>query len=146
MHADLAGDLQSAPEATPAAQQRALDRWRQEFNHLRPHDALGGKTPAEVFKPTKKRKPVERPFVYAPTMRVVRVHSAGTFTWCGSNYFLGTPLRGLQVGVQAVDLLHVRVWLRDIDLGTLEIAPAVSDAAYEQTERPKKRRTATKDA
>jgi hypothetical protein len=29
-------------------------------------------------------------------------------------------------GVEALDPLHVRVWLRDIDLGTVEIAPAVN--------------------
>jgi putative transposase len=146
MHADLAADLQSAPAATRDAQQRELDRWRQEFNHVRPHDALGGKTPAEVYRPTEKRKPVERPFAYGPTKRVVRVHSQGTFAWCGSHYFLGSALRRQHVGVEAVDVLHVRVWLRDIDLGIVEIAPAVSDAAYDQLRQPKIRRTSTKAA
>lgn len=145
MHADLAADLQSSPAATHDAQQGELDRWRQEFNHVRPHDALGGKTPAEIYKPTEKRKPVERPFAYPRTMTVVRVHSAGSFAWCGVNYFLGVPLGGLKVGVEAVDLLHVRIWLRDIDLGLVEVLPAVSDVAYERA-LPKKRRNPKKAA
>jgi transposase InsO family protein len=48
MHRDVRADVQSAPADTAAAEQRRLERWRQEFNHVRPHQALGGKTPAEV--------------------------------------------------------------------------------------------------
>jgi transposase InsO family protein len=88
MHADLAADKQGRPAATPEAQQRENDRWRQDFNHVRPHDALGGKTPAEVYKPTDKRRAVARPFAYAPGLKVVRTQAAGMFTWCGSKYLL----------------------------------------------------------
>jgi len=37
------------------AQQRACDRWMMEFNEVRPHDALGGKTPAEVYRDSERR-------------------------------------------------------------------------------------------
>jgi len=50
MHADVRADVQSRPAANRAEQQRLLDRWRQEFNRVRPHQALGGRTPAEVYK------------------------------------------------------------------------------------------------
>jgi len=146
MHADLSADQQSRPAATPEAQQRELDRWRQDFNHVRPHDALAGKTPADVYKPTERRKAIARSYAYPKGLRVVRVRSRGCFTWCGSIYFLSVGLVGLHVGVESIDLLHVRVWLRDIDLGLVEIAPAVSDSAYEQLSRPKTRRTPSKAA
>jgi hypothetical protein len=55
-------------------------------------------------------------------------------------------LSGLQVGIETVDVLHVRVWLRDIDLGTVEIAPAVSDAAYDQPQPPRRRSNSPKAA
>ena len=32
-------------------QQRDCDRWLIDFNNVRPHEALGGKTPAEVYRP-----------------------------------------------------------------------------------------------
>jgi putative transposase len=48
MHRDLRRDVQLAPATTREHQQRALEKWRQEFNHVRSHDALDGKTPAEV--------------------------------------------------------------------------------------------------
>jgi transposase InsO family protein len=135
MHADLAADVQSAPAATPEDQQRALDRWRQEFNHVRPHGSLLGKTPAEVYKPTEKRKPIERPFAYPAGRSVVRVQGRGCFNWCGATYFLGTPLRHQLVAIEHVDTLHVRVWFRDVDLGTVEIEPAVNASVYEVAHR-----------
>ena len=46
MHRDMRGDLQAFPEATRQEQQRSCAKWRQEFNHVRPHEALGGKVPA----------------------------------------------------------------------------------------------------
>jgi hypothetical protein len=51
----------------------------------------------------------------------------------------GSPIRPL-------DLLHVRAWLRDIDLGIVEVEPAVSDMTYDKTPRTKKLKNATKAA
>src|SRR6516162_11049635 len=43
------------PARTRCAQQRACDRSMIEFNEVRPHDALGGKTPAEVYRDSEHR-------------------------------------------------------------------------------------------
>ncbi len=145
MHADIAAERQSRPAATLDAQQRELDRWRQEFNHVRPHDALGGKTPADVYKPAERRRPLVRSFEYPPGLSTVNVHRQGTFAWCGTFYFLSASLRGMLVGIQPIDLLHVRVWFRDVDLGTVEIVPAVDDSTFLQPP-PARRRTASKAA
>jgi len=48
MHRDLA-ELELAPARSRRAQQRDCDRWLVDFNNVRPHEALGGKTPAEVY-------------------------------------------------------------------------------------------------
>jgi transposase InsO family protein len=44
MHRDLS-ELQLEPARNRRAQQRECDRWMVDFNHVRPHDALGNKTP-----------------------------------------------------------------------------------------------------
>jgi putative transposase len=134
MHADMAADVQTNPAPTPEAQQKALDRWRQEFNHVRPHASLSGKTPSEVYKPTEKRKPPQRLYAYPAGRAIVRVRSQGTFSWCGVSYFLGKAFEKNTVAIEPVDPLHVRVWFRDIDLGLLEVTPDVNDAAYEIVE------------
>lgn len=132
MHSDIAAGPQRHPAASPPAQQREIDRWKQVFNHVRPHDALGGKTPADVYKPAERRRPIARPFQYPPGITSVRIHRNGTFAWCSHLYFLSGSLRTLHVGIQTVDLLHVRVWFRDLDLGSLEIVPAVGQSTYEE--------------
>lgn len=144
MHSDLAAGPQRHPAASPSAQQREIDRWRQVFNHVRPHDALGGKTPADVYKPAERRRPIARPFEYPPGIVPVRVHREGTFSWCGHHYFLSASLRALHVGIQPIDLLHVRVWFHDLDLGSLEIVPAVGQSIYEGL--PSRRKNASRAA
>jgi putative transposase len=145
MHADLAADVQRSPAATARDQQRAIDRWRQEFNQVRPHAALSGKTPSEVYKPSERRKPVARPFTYPAGRRVVRVQGHGRISWCGASYFLGAPLKHQLVAIEALDALHIRVWFRDVDLGIVEITPFVHDTVYEAIEegtRHRRRSTA----
>jgi putative transposase len=141
MHADIAAEVQAVPAATREAQQRALDRWRQQFNAVRPHEALQGKTPSEVYKPVERRKVVVRDFAYPAHLHVVRVYSGGRFAWRGANYPLGRPFVGMKVGIEVVDPLHVRAWFRDVDLGLIEVVPDVSPGTYEQASlarRPKR--------
>ena len=141
MHADIAAERQAHPAETREAQQRELDRWRQEFNQVRPHEALGGKTPADVYKPTERRKPIVRPFEYPSGVVRVRMRASGEFAWCGIRYFLSTSLRGMDIGIQPVDVLHVRAWFRELDLGLVAVAPAVSDDAYAQSPQTRRRST-----
>src|SRR6185295_5748321 len=76
MHADMSGDLQAAPADTRRAQQIACDRWRQEFNHVRPHEALKGRTPAELYTRSD-RRPRPRMALYPPNWRVSTVRCNG---------------------------------------------------------------------
>jgi putative transposase len=147
MHADMAGDLQVRPAADKAAQQRALDRWRQEFNAVRPHQALGGKTPAEVYKVEEKRKPVQH--VYAPHLLRRRVTRKGEFSFGGDPCPLGMPFVGLHIGVERVDRFRVRAWLCAVDLGLVDTLPLVSKDYFElgpkTTTLTKPRKEAKKD-
>ena len=73
MHSDVRADVQAHPAATRLDQQRIIDRWRQEFNHVRPHQALGGKTPAEAYKVLDRKRPVLVPYVYPKHFYTARV-------------------------------------------------------------------------
>ena len=55
MHADISVDIQDDAAFSLKLQQHACDTWRDEFNHVRPHDALGLKTPGELYKPSPRR-------------------------------------------------------------------------------------------
>jgi transposase InsO family protein len=52
MHRDMALELEAISAPTFEGQQRACDLWRADFNNCRPHEALGMKTPAQVYKPS----------------------------------------------------------------------------------------------
>lgn len=126
MHVDVAGDLQAIPAASVTLQQRACDRWRQEFNQVRPHDALKGKTPADVYRPTPARLTV-RPVLYPPGYLVRRVRRSGVFGDRKDGHFLSTALAGYFVGLQPLGGLRYRAWFYDVDLGELEIAPSLRE-------------------
>ena len=132
MHADVCAEVQSNPAATLAEQQRLMDRWRQEFNHVRPHDALGGKTPAEVYKVTERRRAVVKAYEYPKRFYVRRVNTNGHVHFRHDNCVVGRPFAGLDVGVEVVDAMHIRFWLHQLDLGLFETIPAVDSICFDQ--------------
>ena len=133
MHADVSGDVQSHPGATVDAEQRRLSRWRQESNQVCPHQALGGKVPAVVYKVIEPRRPVPLPSMYHAHMYVTQVYSNGSFRFRNDELPLGEVFAGYEVGV--VDALRVRVWFRDVDLGLVETLPDVDVSCVEDAAR-----------
>lgn len=86
------------------AQQRELDRFHYQFNHVRPHEALDMKTPAAVYQPSPRSYPARVPEVeYPDTMLVRTVKNHGGFGWKKHDVFLTEVLRGERVGLQPVD-------------------------------------------
>src|SRR6266853_1837916 len=57
MHRTLKQEVAQPPAANRRKQQRALDRFRQEYNEVRPHEALGMRTPAEVYELSARKFP-----------------------------------------------------------------------------------------
>ena len=123
MHRDLAQEVQTWPSVDLRAQQRELDRWRQEFNHVRPHEALGGKTPADLYRASDRKLRESRPFAYPRAFRVHRVDRGGHVCCKGDTLYVGLAFRGQHVGFEPQDGLRWRLWFRDIDLGLIEMLP-----------------------
>jgi transposase InsO family protein len=123
MHRDIAGDVERAPAQNLAAQQRILDRWRQEFNQVRPHEALEGKTPAELYRPSERRHRDAVPATYPPHFVIKHVFNNGGLSINGDQYFVSLSLAGHDVGLEQLDELRWRIWFHDIDCGELEILP-----------------------
>jgi transposase InsO family protein len=121
MHLDIAGDLQASPAASLVLQQRACDRWRQEFNHVRPHDALGGKTPSDFYRPSPSRPRVRTP-MYPAGWICRRIKRDGSV---GHGSFVSTAVAGHLVGLQHLGGLRYRAWFYDVDLGPFEMTPSV---------------------
>ena len=127
MHRDIAGEIQNAPAQTLAAQQRVLDRWRQEFNRVRPHEALGGKTPAELYHPSERRYRDAVRAAYPAHFVVKHVSKNGGLCFDGDHYFISLSLAGHDVGLEQLDELRWRIWFHDVDCGELEVLPSWID-------------------
>lgn len=101
MHADMLV-LEAKSAAGREAQQVACDRWRHEFNYIRPHESLQMKTPAEVYQPKRQRRR-EGPRVvstsYPEGAMFRRVVRTGYFNWQGRTVFVSRALRGHAVAV-----------------------------------------------
>jgi len=148
MHADVRADVQGNPAQDIASQQRVLDRWRQEFNHVRPHQALDGKTPAEVYRVEQRRKLALVRYVYPFEFDVKRVYPGGELRINGVVQHFSEALGGNEVALEHIDAFHARVWFHSIDLGMIEVVPKVPDSVFSagrehpetKTRQPKKPR------
>jgi putative transposase len=104
MHRTLKQEVAMPPAADRRAQQRALDRFRQEYNEVRPHEALAMQTPARVYEPSPREFPAQLPEPeYPATMLVRSVRTHGHFRWKKHDVGLSQVLWGERVGLLPLD-------------------------------------------
>lgn len=115
MHGDISIEIQSLVAPTLAAQQRVCDDWRAEFNHVRPHEALGMKTPSEVYCASPRRpRPVGGGFPARCILR--RVDDSGCTRFDSQSVYVTTALAGFDVALRPLPD-HVEVWFYELLLG-----------------------------
>ncbi len=92
--------------------QRRSDRWLTSYNHDRPHEALGQRTPAEVYRPSQRPYPNGLPpLVYPKAWAVRRVRNRGHIKWQGRLRFIGRAFVGQSLGLKWSSDHHWEVYL-----------------------------------
>lgn len=82
--------------------QRAFAQWRAVYNHERPHQAIGLKTPAQLYRPSPRTLPAQLPTIeYGPDDIVKKVKSKGEITYDNQFYYIGRAFSGLPVALRA---------------------------------------------
>lgn len=121
MHKTLKAETATPPAATLAQQQRRFDHFRHQFNHQRPHEALGQTTPDQHYAPSARHYPerLEDP-AYPPDYEVRRVRGNGEIKWAGDTIFLSAPLIGQVVGVKTVDHGDAELYFGPIPLAIID--------------------------
>ena len=121
MHRTLKAETTRPPAASPACQQARFDRFREDFNVNRPHEALGQRPPAAFYAPSPRPCPdrLEEPW-YDAFHAVRRVRRDGSIKWGGELVFVSEPLAGEPVGIAETDSGHWIVRFADIDLGIID--------------------------
>ena len=104
MHRTLKQETAQPPAANRRKQQQALDHFREEYNRVRPHEALEMQTPAAVYQPSPRAFPVQvsEP-EYPETMLVRSVRRKGHFRWKKHDVFLSEVLWSERVGLLPED-------------------------------------------
>ena len=121
MHLTLARETASPPARTLAAQQRRFDEFAREYNHDRPHEALGMATPASAYEPSPRAYPERLPELqYPDDCAPRRVDAAGDIRWKVTKVFLGNALAGQVVGLRDLGGRHLLVSFGPVELGVLD--------------------------
>jgi len=125
---------------------RWLDEFRQEYNEVRPHEALDMKTPASRWSRSERAYQAEpEEWEYASGAEVRRINGAGCLWAQGRHWFVSEALAGEQVALERLPLetMVVRyrhMYVREIDLATgktkLWVRPAEADGLGLDLGRP----------
>ncbi len=121
MHRTLKQEAAQPPAANRREQQRVLDRFRQEYNQVRPHEALEMRTPASLYEPSPRKFPARVPeIVYPQSMAVRSVRPHGHFRWKKHDVFLSEVLWGEQVGLLPEDDRWFTIYLAQLPLARFD--------------------------
>lgn len=126
MHRTLKKEATKPPMQTLRAQQREFDRFRREYNEVRPHEALGQQTPASVYRPSPRPYPDRLPNVDYPNTFVTRlVSTSGAIRWNSAQISVTTALAGQHVGLEEVDDGLWDVYFATARVGRLDVRTAI---------------------
>jgi transposase InsO family protein len=137
MHRTMKQEVADPPAANRRKQQRASDRFRQEYNEVRPHEALGMRTPAEVYEPSVRKFPEQVPEPEYPGYMLMRsVRRKGHFRWKKDDVFLSEVLWGERIGLLQEDDRWFTVYFAQhpialFDSQQLRVAPLLTNAKLE---------------
>lgn len=119
MHRTLKEATATQPSSNFLQQQERFDGFQEEYNQERPHEALKMKTPASVYRTSKRKYPEQLPVPqYADHDYVRIVYPKGAVSFGSERtFFLSAALAGQPVGLAQVEEKLWRVSFMDLDLG-----------------------------
>jgi putative transposase len=143
MHRTLKEEIRPGIAKNLLAQQELLDRFREDFNERRPHEALKMKCPADLYKPSLKRYPDRLP---EPTYRnhdlVRRVYPTGVVCFSGGKtFFVSTALADQTIAFEEEEDGLWRINFMDLDLGfldeqTMKFTPISPEESHQRISHP----------
>jgi transposase InsO family protein len=121
MHKTLKQSAIRPPRATLAIQQRAFNRFRQEYNDERPHQFLRGQIPGALYRPSPRAYSGTLPALeYPGHFLVKRVTNAGTIRFKTKLLYLSTALKQHRIGLEEVDDGIWSLYFCDVLLGRID--------------------------
>ena len=121
MHWTLKQATLQPPERNACRQQQSFDRFREEFNHERPHEALGDHAPASYYRPSPRPMPRRVPeLAYGDDVDVRRISQKGSLKWGGQRTFVSEIFAYEWLGLRALDERYLEVLYGPVTVGFLD--------------------------
>lgn len=120
MHGVLKAQATQPASANVHAQQRRLERWRQHYNHRRPHERLGMQVPAQRYHRSPRPWPNKSSaWTYPVSWQSLTTDRKGRWRWRGRLRYLGRALVGERLGARCLNPRQLAVYLGPHLLGHL---------------------------
>ena len=120
MHRTLAAEPAQSPAASLAAQQRRFDLWREDFNHQRPHEALGQRCPGAFYTASPRAYPERiRDWGYPADHHARRVSHDGYIRWQEARIYVSEALAKETIALAQRDDEDWIIRFRGFDLAIL---------------------------
>ena len=120
MHRTLKAATTRPAAGSLGAQQRRFNAFREEFNHVRPHEALAQQTPATCYHPSPRPMPDRlAPLEYPDRFEVRYVSANGGIRWNHRWVNVSTVCVGEYVGLEEIDDGIWNVYFGPLRLGRL---------------------------
>lgn len=122
MHADIAREIEGKVRGGVLANQAVIDAWVEEYNSVRPNEAIGMKTPDEVFIPSERKYIGDYEEIEYPLGFLTRkVTAGGEIVLNSIRIAIGYSLRGLYIGLKPLENNSYEAYLADFILGTVDM-------------------------
>jgi len=121
MHRDIKRELQQKPSYNAKLEQKRFDIWRHEFNHVRPHQALGGDPPAKYYRSSRRKYTLLEPvYEYPADFQIRKVSTNGEFNWKNKAVRFAKSLAGEYIGIETCDDGSLQLWFTNYCLATAD--------------------------
>ncbi len=122
MHKIYQAEQANPPAPSLRAQKHRTAQWREEYNHVRPHEGVGLRCPAEVYRRSTRAMPKKlRPLSYPRGWLSRLVKGKGMISLHGRGRFVGEAFEGERLGLKR----SASGW--DVYLGTMLIGTLGAD-------------------
>jgi transposase InsO family protein len=120
MHRDLKAECTRPPSANLRAQQRRLQRWQNDYNYHRPHEALQMRKPAQVYRRSPRRLGEnDKKLRYPATYLIKILTDNGQLRHDGHTYHVGEALARCRVGLFVNSSGLTELHFANVHLGNL---------------------------
>jgi transposase InsO family protein len=120
MHRDMKMELEGQIDGSLNEHQIVFDKWRKEFNNIRPHESLEMKVPADVYVNSERKYKSENvQLKYGQGFKERMVNDRGFLNLNQKRFFVGNPFSGYYVGVKEFIDKPTEVWFGNYLLGII---------------------------